>query len=282
MSKDLNFTFFLLFCVVLIQAVLICEIFSWKISAVLVEIFVIFTALFLIIFIARKTKIIYKERHNLTKTFFDDCMHELKTPLGVAMINLEMLETKNRHTHRIKSALKQMRVTYEDVEYFIKNERVNFQAIKLDFSEFLIERIKFSSVMANVKNIEIFSEISPGVEVFISEIELTRLIDNTINNAIKYTGVGGKIEISLKTDGEFAIFSVKDNGIGIKDTAKIWQRYEREDATMGGFGLGLAIVLAICNKYEILKFVSSTYGKGSIFSYKIPLFKEKILDKISN
>ncbi|WP_235597658.1 hypothetical protein [Campylobacter iguaniorum] len=53
-------------------------------------------------------------------------MHELKTPLGVATINLEMLELKNKNTHRIKSALKQMKITYEDVEFFIKHSYKNF------------------------------------------------------------------------------------------------------------------------------------------------------------
>ena len=58
--------------------------------------------------------------------------------------------------------------------------------------------------MANVKNIKISSRIKPDLEIFISEIELTRLIDNTINNAIKYTNENGKIEISLANDENFA------------------------------------------------------------------------------
>lgn len=222
----------------------------------------------------------YLEQKNMTNTFFNDAMHELKTPLGVATINLEMLQLRNKHTHRIKSALKQMKVTYEDVEYFIKNTHINFPKQVLNFSYFLNLRIRFSSTIAHSKNIEIISSIEPNLMVFMSEIEATRLIDNTISNAIKYSKDSSKIIVNLSCSDNYAIFSVQDFGRGIKDTNSIWKRYVREDFSQGGFGLGLSIVLKICLKYEIAHSVASKYGEGSIFTYKIPLYKEKILDKL--
>ena len=220
------------------------------------------------------------EQKKMMNTFFNDAMHELKTPLGVASINLEILETRNKQTHRIKAALKQMKITYEDVEFFIKNDRIKFPKKVLNFSNFLENRIRFSSTIAHNKKIQIISEISSSLKVFLSEIEATRLIDNNLSNAIKYSNETSKINVYLKSDDSFAIFIIEDFGCGIKDVDTIWQRYTRQNQSQGGFGLGLNIVMKICNKNDILYDVKSIPKKGSIFTYKIPLYEEKLLDNI--
>ena len=220
------------------------------------------------------------EQKKMINTFFNDAMHELKTPLGVASINLEILKTKNKQTHRIKAALKQMKITYEDVEFFIKNDRIKFPKKVLNFSNFLENRIRFSSTIAHSKKIQIVNEISPNLKVFLSEIEATRLIDNNLLNAIKYSNESSKINVYLKSDDSFAIFIIEDFGCGIKDVDTIWQRYTRQNQSQGGFGLGLNIVMKICNKNDILYDVKSIPKKGSIFTYKIPLYEEKLLDNI--
>ncbi|PSM51344.1 two-component sensor histidine kinase [Campylobacter blaseri] len=220
------------------------------------------------------------EQKKMMNIFFNDAMHELKTPLGVASINLEMLDVKTKHTHRIKSALKQMKITYEDVEYYIKNRQVDFPKINLNLSNFLKDRIKFLSTIAHSKNMEIISNIEDSLCIYMSEIEATRLIDNNISNAIKYSDVSSKIIVTLKKDRGYAVFTIKDFGKGIKDPKNIWNRYTREDVSLGGFGLGLNIVLNICLKYNISYKVDSDYGKGSTFVYKIPLYTDKFLDKV--
>lgn len=234
-----------------------------------------------IYFIYQSTLKIHQRQKKMMNSFFNDAMHELKTPLGVATLNLDMLEIRNKNTHRIKSALKQMKMTYEDVEFFIKHSYENFPKKPINFSYFLEQRVRFLTTIANSKDIKIISKIEPNLEIFMSEIELTRLSDNNISNAIKYSKSGNDIEIYLTKEDGFVVFSVKDYGKGIKDTKAIWQRYAREDLSAGGFGLGLNIVANICNKYNIIYSVSSVLGKGSTFTYKIPAFKEKIIDKLN-
>lgn len=233
------------------------------------------------------TKLTYKsvtlpflQKNQMLNTFFNDAMHELKTPLGVASMNLEMLEFRDKHTHRIKGALRQMKVTYEDVEYFIKNERVSFPKEVINFSDFLRDRIRFFSTIANVKKIDIEEFIVDDLEIYMSEVEAIRVVDNNLSNALKYSHPNSVIKVVLTKDRNSAVFSVEDFGIGIKDVTKIWSRFEREDTTQGGFGLGLNIVLRICQKYAISYSVDSSYQKGSKFSYKIPLYKELPLDNI--
>ena len=234
-----------------------------------------------IYFIYQSTLKIHQRQKKMMNSFFNDAMHELKTPLGVATLNLDMLEIRNKNTHRIKSALKQMKMTYEDVEFFIKHSYENFPKKPINFSYFLEQRVRFLTTIANSKDIKIISKIEPNLEIFMSEIELTRLSDNNISNAIKYSKSGNDIEIYLTKEDGFVVFSVKDYGKGIKDTKAIWQRYAREYLSVGGFGLGLNIVANICNKYNIIYSVSSVLGKGSTFTYKIPAFKEKLIDKLN-
>ena len=238
----------------------------------------IFVALIIALFNYKIIKNFYAQQSNLIKAFFNDAMHELKTPLGVALINTEMLGLRDKHTARIKSALKQMVITYEDVEYFIKSGKMSLKSRRIDMSEFLGARINFIYLVAKSKNISLQSRIAPDVSVFMDETSLMRLIDNTLSNAIKYSRPGGKVIIALEKGVSIAVFSVQDFGIGIKDTSAIWARYSRENAALGGFGLGLNIIEKICKRYGIAKSVRSKPNEGSTFCYKIPLFKQKLLD----
>ena len=71
---------------------------------------------------------------------------------------------------------------------------------------------------------------------------------------------------------------VEDEGEGIKDTAKIWKRYARDDGVQGGFGLGLNIVQSICVKNGVEYGVRSELGKGSVFTYKFAPYSKSLLD----
>ncbi|MBR8462594.1 HAMP domain-containing histidine kinase [Campylobacter sp. faydin G-24] len=210
----------------------------------------------------------YKDIQKYMNNFFNDAMHELKTPLGVAGINLEMLGVDNKYTSRIKNALKQMQITYEDVEYFIKRGYIKFPKEWLDLGSYLSERVGFLQSVAGAKHTQLMLYVTNHDTVFISKLAAQRIIDNTITNAIKYSPADSKILINLYRDGDFVVFSVQDFGNGIKDIKRIWKRYEREDEVQGGFGLGLNIVSEICHKYDIIYDVKSEVNVGSIFSYK--------------
>jgi signal transduction histidine kinase len=97
-----------------------------------------------------------------------------------------------------------------------------------------------------------------------SKIELIRLIDNNLSNAIKYSKIGSVIEIILK-ENELKFLSY---GNQIKDVENIFRKYSRENNSVGGHGLGLAIVKDICMKYKISIQVNSFENGLNIFSYK--------------
>ncbi len=212
--------------------------------------------------------------------FLGNTLHEIKTPLGVAMINLQMCEFKNKNMHRIKSALRQIKITLEDFEYFVKNKNIVFENEIINLSKFLQDRINFQTLIANVKFVEFSCEISPNIEIFLSEIKLLRIIDNTLNNAIKFSKPNSKILISLQKDDNFAILKIQDFGQGIKNCDEIWDRYSQENLQDGSFGLGLNIVSQICKENKIFYKADSKINEGATFTYKFEIYKNKILDQI--
>ena len=219
----------------------------------------------------------YRKLNKYLDEFLKDAMHELKTPIGVARINVDMLQLRlknDKNILRIKSALKNMTVIYEDLEYYMQQNAVKDEKRDIDFSLFLVKRVEFFNDLAISKNIILNKNIEENIMINFNEIELYRIIDNNISNAIKYSKDSSLIEISLQKDEQKITFSVKDEGIGIKDTSKIFERYYRGDKITGGFGIGLSIVKNICLKNKIEIKVESEINKGTTFIY---LLDQKML-----
>ena len=117
------------------------------------------------------------------------------------------------------------------------------------------------------KNIEIFKNIQPNINIKFNEIEAYRIIDNNLSNAIKYSKKESKIFIKLEKLETGFILEFKDEGTGIKNVSRLFERYYRGDKITGGFGIGLSIVKNICDKNGIKIDVFSKENDGSIFRY---------------
>ena len=255
------------------QKLIIAKNFSYKniytkafIAALFLGAIVFFMTLF---FIKISLRPLEKANRYLT-VFFNDAMHELKTPLGVMQLNLEFLRGKgdSKVLRRLYNSMQSIILIYEDIEYHIKHTHVEYKAEHLNFSHFLQNRINVFLDLAGIKNISIEENIEDGLFLNINRIEVQRIIDNTISNAIKYSPKNTKIVIKLYKKNRHTVFSVKDQGVGIKDTQKIFERYAREDVIQGGFGIGLSIVKHICDKNGIEISVDTKLSQGSLFSYK--------------
>ena len=222
----------------------------------------------------------YIETSTRMNLFFTDVMHELKTPLGIMQLNIEGLvkKYKDKRLSRTLAALSTLSTLYDDLEYLIKNKTITYSTEILNFSLFLEDRIAYFEALSSSKEITILSTIEPEHFVRINRIELQRIIDNNITNAIKYSPPQTIIEVSLHTKDNGLCFRVKDHGVGIKEINKIFERHYRGDIYKGGFGIGLSIVKSICDKYSIVIEVQSEEKKGSEFNY---WFKEEMEEKIS-
>jgi two-component system phosphate regulon sensor histidine kinase PhoR len=114
------------------------------------------------------------------------------------------------------------------------------------------------------------------VEVFGDRQHLSQLVDNLIDNAIKYTPEKGRIQVRLRVDAADMIFEVEDSGIGISPQyqQRVFERFYRVDKarsqSMGGTGLGLSIVKNIAERHNGNVSVVSQLGVGSTFTFRMP------------
>ena len=117
----------------------------------------------------------------------------------------------------------------------------------------------------------------PKITVYGNEDLLKQVWINLLMNAIKFTPENGEINVSLKQDGETAVCIISDKGIGIapSEQMRIFERFYKvdksRDRSLGGNGLGLALVKKIINLHKGKVTVESALGKGTVFKVKLPI-----------
>jgi len=131
------------------------------------------------------------------------------------------------------------------------------------FNRILIDFFKEISL---VNNKAIIFQIDKNIVVFINDIELERLIDNNITNAIKHGAKNGDIKIDLKIIKTEIILNIISPGKPIINADDIFKKNYRESNSEKGMGLGLHIVKKICDKNNILHEISND-GTNNIFTY---------------
>ncbi|MDY6981587.1 MAG: ATP-binding protein [Pseudomonadota bacterium] len=120
------------------------------------------------------------------------------------------------------------------------------------------------------------------VEVYGDRQHLSQLVDNLLDNAIKYTPDKGLIQLRLRIDGADMLFEVEDSGIGISPQyqQRVFERFYRVDKarsqSLGGTGLGLSIVKNIAERHSGNVSVVSQLGVGSIFTFRMPLAQSSV------
>lgn len=245
--------------------------YSQVIFDLLVIIGVVLVGIFIIsYFIIKSLLKPYIETSMRMNNFFDDVMHELKTPLGIMQLNIEGLVTKykDKRLFRSLAALSTLSTLYDDLEYLIKNKTITYTTETLHFSTFLEDRIAYFDALSASKEITLISHIEENLEIAMNRVELQRIIDNNITNAIKYSYPKSHITIHLTKENDAIVLRIKDEGVGIKEIDKIFTRHYRGDIFKGGFGIGLSIVKSICEKYAISIEVISKEKEGSEFIYR--------------
>ncbi|MCR8709799.1 sensor histidine kinase [Aliarcobacter butzleri] len=239
-------------------------------NALILLLIVSFFIFLLSFFVIKQSIEPYKKLNIYLDEFLKDAMHELKTPIGVARINIDILSMRlknDKNILRIKSALKNMTVIYEDLEYYMQQNAVKDEKRAINLSIFLEKRVEFFNDLAISKNISFTKFIEKNIKINFNEIELYRIIDNNLSNAIKYSKENSNITVILETVNEDLKLTFKDEGVGIKDTSSIFKRYYRGDKITGGFGIGLSIVKNICDKNDIKIEVISKVQEGTTFIY---------------
>ncbi len=218
--------------------------------------------------------------------FSADASHELRTPLTVLQLELEGIAQNHRWDaslrDQIGGALEETHRMSRIVESLLAISRLDageakMDKTRLDLGELVASTADEMRLLAEEKSIGLRTHVATGIQVEGDRTRLQQVIVNLIDNAIKYTQQGGKVEISVGGEGNTAVLEVSDNGPGIPSHAlpHVFERFYRTDKARsrasGGAGLGLSIVKAICAAHNAEVKVSSQEGRGSRFRVELPL-----------
>jgi len=246
---------------------------SIYIKIVAITILSIFLLFILSILFLNKFARPFEEINQSLDEFMKDSMHDINTTLNIINVNIDLYNRKhekNKYLERIKSATKSLNNIYNDIDYIMKMEQSDFVYEKVDASKVLEASIIYFNEVANIKNITIDSKIEENIYMFFNATKLQRIIDNTLSNAIKYSHEGTSIETTLKKIDNKIVLIIRDYGIGIENTQRIFERHYRESSYKSGFGIGLNIVKSIIDKANIELKVVSKINEGSFFTYIFP------------
>jgi heavy metal sensor kinase len=220
------------------------------------------------------------------RQFTSDASHELRTPLTVMKGETDLVLRRPRLLDDYKSVLEsnleeidRMTRIVDELLFLSRADMGEVRVESLPVAmESLVEDIhRQAKLLAQDRNIEVLLGTVMPVVVQGDDLRLRELLLNLVENAMKYSYSGGKVEIALLNDGREARLSVTDHGIGIApaDHKKIFQRFFRTDVARGhtkkGTGLGLAICSWIAELHKGRVEVKSALGQGSTFTVVLPL-----------
>ena len=233
------------------------------------------------------------------RLFVSNVSHELRTPLTSVKSYLEALDEgalsepvapdfikvsldeTNRMMRMVTDLLHLSRIDNETSHLDV--ELINFTA----FITFILNRFDKMRGPDEEKKYELVRDYPiTSVWIEIDTDKMTQVIDNILNNAIKYSPDGGKITVTMKTTDDQMILSISDQGLGIpkQDLPRIFDRFYRVDRArsraQGGTGLGLSIAKEIIKQHNGFIWAKSIYGKGSTFTIVLPYDKDAVKEEV--
>ena len=233
------------------------------------------------------------------RLFVSNVSHELRTPLTSVKSYLESLDEgalsepvapdfikvsldeTNRMMRMVTDLLHLSRI--DNATSHLDVELINFTS----FITFILNRFDKMRGSYEEKKYELVRDYPiTSVWIEIDTDKMTQVIDNILNNAIKYSPDGGKITVTMKTTDDQMILSISDQGLGIpkQDLPRIFDRFYRVDRArsraQGGTGLGLSIAKEIIKQHKGFIWAKSEYGKGSTFTIVLPYDKDAVKEEV--
>jgi signal transduction histidine kinase len=224
--------------------------------------------------------------------FSADASHELRTPLTIIRGELESLIQMPflppPVMEGIGSALEESNRMAKIVHSLMAISRLDcggeqIELVPVSLADVVRVTLEQMGLLAEEKRISLGFEAGMATHIAGDPMRLKQIVVNLVDNAIKYTPVGGNVSVSVREEDMKAVLRVSDTGIGISPDALplVFNRFYRTDEARsresGGIGLGLSIVKAICSAHGGAAYVESVEGKGSIFRVEFPLLRQSIL-----
>jgi signal transduction histidine kinase len=240
---------------------------------------VIFGSFFMFRFITQERKLLAMKAN-----FLSSVSHELKTPLtSIKMFAEMMARGRLQRAEKVQEYSTLIGKEASRLENLI-GAILNYTRMEHGTGAFKWERLDFSICAKKVfdavedigveKGLTFYTHFEPNVFVMGDYTALYSLVQNLIDNAIKYTNAPGDIKVEVKSDSDWVIFSVADTGIGIavSEQKNIFNDFYRVGDEMTrstkGSGLGLATVKRVAETHKATISLVSKPGKGSTFTVK--------------
>ena len=223
------------------------------------------------------------------RRLFADIAHELRTPLSViggtvdAMLdgvyepNADNLNSIKEETEVLTTLVGELRdLTLAESGHL----KLEFEPTNL--AELVRRRVSQADVIARGKNVTLRMDIAEGLpEIEADGRRIEQVVANLLDNALNHTPSGGIVMVAVSRDKDGVLVSVSDTGEGVpaEDLSHIFERFYRVDDARsrktGGAGLGLAIAKQMVELHGGRIWVESEVGKGSKFSFTLPVTQQK-------
>jgi two-component system, OmpR family, sensor kinase len=193
------------------------------------------------------------------RAFMADAAHELRTPLTALHLQMGMLARAGNEAERAEAMEKlsagvqrAIRLVEQMLSLARQEPRTEAPRVTVNLEDIAREVVTETIPLADAKRIDLGISRSEPAQVLADPEALRTLLRNLVDNAVRYTGTGGQVDVGVESGPEGALLKVSDNGPGIplQDRARIFDRFYRRPGTSPpGSGLGMAIVKAIADTH---------------------------------
>lgn len=219
------------------------------------------------------------------RDFVSNVSHELRTPLASIRAMAETLQggaindpsVADRFVNIIVAEVERLTRLLEDLLTLSRAESQVPERGAFPLANLIRDVCERFQTQAQQAGVTLSFSVPEPLLVSANRDRIEQVLINLVDNAIKYTPAGGKVNVTAEMQGDMALVRVADTGIGImlQDLPRLFERFYRADKARsrqsGGTGLGLSIVKHIVETHGGKVTVESEFGRGSVFSFTLPL-----------
>ena len=232
---------------------------------------------------ADRTALLAAER--MRSDFTGNVSHELRTPLSAMKLMLETVlvagddpEARKMFLPQVQNEVERMIRLVEDLLELARSESgtVPLRRERFDLGELAAAAVQTFGKRADAAGVNLAVDAPSAVETDADRGNLTQVVVNLVDNALRHTPAGGTVTIEVSRDGPDAVLRVRDTGTGIpfSDLPRVFERFYVVDRSRSrehaGTGLGLAIAKHLVEAHGGSLTAESVYGQGATFTMRIP------------